>query len=395
MDNQRLILFVVLGFLFLMLWQSWVDYSSPTLPVKLQTVNSNTENVAGAAIPETPSLNSESPVLSQAPLQNEKMLQPAGQKVLVETDLLKVEINTNGAGLNKVWLKKYTVDIDHPDDLFQLMNDKGEDIYTAQSGLLVQGREFPTHKTLFTSSKKSYKMAENEDVLNVEFLWNSADGIAYKKIYTFHRDSYIVDLSFKVINPSSTAWTGFQYNQFKRSQLDSQGSFNPATMVPSYTGGAIYDKEEKYQKFSFSDMLDENIALLTTNGWVGMLQHYFVGAWLLEENSKYEIFSNNQEGNIFFFGYKTLSPVTIQPGRSGELTTRIYVGPKETRRLKNAAPGLELTVDYGWLTAISSPLYWLLDKIHSLVGNWGWAIIILTMMIKLVFYPLSAASHKS
>jgi YidC/Oxa1 family membrane protein insertase len=346
-------------------------------------------------IPETPALNAETPAFTQDTLRPAKNKQPEGQKVLVETDLLKVEINTYGAGLNKVWLKKYTVDIDHPDDLFQLMNDKGQEIYIAQGGLLVQDREFPTHKTVFTSSKTSYKMAEDQDSLNVDFVWNSKDGITYKKIYTFHRDSYIVDISYKVFNPSTTAWTGYQYNQFKRSQLDSQGTFNPATMVPSYTGGAIFDKEEKYRKISFPDMLDENLSLLTTNGWVGMLQHYFVGAWLLDENKKYEIFSNKLDGNLFFLGYKTLEPVNIQPGQSGQLTTSIFIGPKETKRIKAAAPGLELTVDYGWLTAISSPLYWLLDKIHSLVGNWGWAIIILTMMIKLVFYPLSAASHKS
>ncbi len=395
MDNQRLILFVVLGFLFLMLWQSWVEYSSPEQPVQISRDTVSTDEIDKGVIPETPSFSSDAPAVSEDTLRPSLSKGAEGEVVLVETDLLKVEINTYGAGLNKVWLKKYTVDIDHPDDLFQLMNDQGQEIYMAQGGLLVQGREFPTHKTLYTSSKKSYQLSENEDKLNVEFVWNSADGITYKKIYTFHRDSYIVDISYKVFNPSATAWIGYQYNQFKRTQIDSQGSFNPATMVPSYTGGAIFDKQEKYRKFSFSDMSDENISILTTNGWVGMLQHYFVGSWLLEDNKKYEIFSNKVAGNNFFFGYKSLVPVNIQPGMAGELSTSLYIGPKETSRLKAAAPGLELTVDYGWLTVISSPLYWLLNKIHSVVGNWGWAIIILTMMIKLVFFPLSAASHKS
>jgi YidC/Oxa1 family membrane protein insertase len=378
-----------------MLWQSWVEYSSPEQPVQISRDNVTTDNIDKGVIPETPSFSSDAPAMSQDTLTSTVSKAPEGEAVMVETDLLKVEINTYGAGLNKVWLKDYSVDIDHPDDLFQLMSDRGEEIYMAQGGLLVQGREFPTHKTLYTSSKKSYKLAENKDKLNVALVWNSADGITYKKIYTFHRDSYIVDISYKVLNPTNTAWVGYQYNQFKRTQLDSQGSFNPATMVPSYTGGAIYDKEEKYRKISFSDMQDENISILTTNGWVGMLQHYFVGSWLLEDNKKYEIFSNKAAGNNYFFGYKSLVPVSIQPGKAGELSTSLYVGPKETSRLKAAAPGLELTVDYGWLTVISSPLYWLLNKIHSVVGNWGWAIIILTMMIKLVFYPLSAASHKS
>jgi YidC/Oxa1 family membrane protein insertase len=396
MDNQRLILFVVLGFLFLMLWQSWVEYSSPPQPTQISRDNKVNGDIADkGTIPETPTITSDSPTLgldsaSQALNQTAK-----GEPVLVETDTLKVELNTNGAGINKVWLKKYSVDIDHPDELFQLMNDTGEDIYMAQGGLLVQNREFPTHKTLYTSSNKSYRLADGKDVLDVEFVWNSADGITYKKIYRFHRDSYIVDITYKVFNTSSKTWVGYQYNQFKRTPLEAQSSFNPATMVPSYTGGAIYDRDEKYRKISFSDMQDENLSILTTNGWVGMLQHYFVGAWLLEDDSKYEIFTNKLAHNKYFLGSKSLDPVSIQPGMAGELSTRLFIGPKETKRLTEAAPGLELTVDYGWLTAISSPLYWLLDKIHSIVGNWGWAIIILTILIKLAFYPLSAASHKS
>jgi YidC/Oxa1 family membrane protein insertase len=396
MDNQRLILFVVLGFLFLMLWQSWVEYSSPPQPTQISRDNKVNGDIADkGTIPETPTITSDSPTLgldsaSQALNQTAK-----GESVLVETDTLKVELNTNGAGINKVWLKKYSVDIDHPDELFQLMNDTGEDIYMAQGGLLVQNREFPTHKTLYTSSNKSYRLADGKDVLDVEFVWNSADGITYKKIYRFHRDSYIVDITYKVFNTSSKTWVGYQYNQFKRTPLEAQSSFNPATMVPSYTGGAIYDRDEKYRKISFSDMQDENLSILTTNGWVGMLQHYFVGAWLLEDDSKYEIFTNKLAHNKYFLGSKSLDPVSIQPGMAGELSTRLFIGPKETKRLTEAAPGLELTVDYGWLTAISSPLYWLLDKIHIIVGNWGWAIIILTILIKLAFYPLSAASHKS
>ncbi len=395
MDNQRLILFVVLGFLFLMLWQSWVEYSSPQQPTQISRDSVSDDTTDKGTIPETPTISSDSLTLGQDSASQSLNKLPKGEPVFVETDTLKVELNTYGAGINKVWLKKYSVDIDHQDELFQLMNDSGDEIYMAQGGLLVQDREFPTHKTLYTSSKKSYRLDNGKDVLDVEFVWNSADGITYKKIYRFHRDSYIVDIIYKVFNTSSETWVGYQYNQFKRTPVETQNSFNPATMVPSYTGGAIYDRDEKYRKISFADMQDENLSIMTTNGWVGMLQHYFVGAWLLEEDSKYEIFTNKLGNNKYFIGSKSLVPVSIQPGMAGELSTRLFIGPKETERLKEAAPGLELTVDYGWLTAISAPLFWLLDKIHSIVGNWGWAIIILTILIKLAFYPLSAASHKS
>lgn len=395
MDNQRLILFVVLGFLFLMLWQSWVEYNSPQQPAQISRDSVSDDTTEKEAIPETPSLSSDSLTPSQESTSQSLNKLPKGEPVFVETDTLKVELNTDGAGINKVWLKQYSVDIDHPDELFQLMNDSGDEIYMAQGGLLVQDREFPTHKTLYTSSSKSYRLADGDDELDVEFVWNSADGITYKKIYRFHRNSYIVDIIYKVFNTSSESWVGYQYNQFKRTPVETQNSFNPATMVPSFTGGAIYDRDEKYRKISFADMQDENLSILTTNGWVGMLQHYFVGAWLLEDDSKYEIFTNKLGDNRYFLGSKSLVPVSIEPGMAGELSTHLFIGPKETKRLKEAAPGLELTVDYGWLTAISAPLFWLLDKIHSIVGNWGWAIIILTILIKLAFYPLSAASHKS
>jgi len=396
MDNQKLILFVVLGLLSLMLWQSWVEYNSPPQqPVQIEGKTVAGKVLDKGAIPATPEMSPESPAPVTATTEVLSNSARSGEALTIETDLLKVELNTYGAGVNKVWLRKYTVDIDHPDELFQLMSDTGKDIYTAQGGLLVQGREFPTHKTLFTASKKSYRLANGEDTLEVELVWNSADGITYKKIYSFHRDSYTVDIKFRVLNTSSSVWNGYQYNQFERTQQKTKGSFNPSTMVPSYTGGAIYNEEDKYRKIKFPDMQDENLSFLTTDGWVGMLQHYFVGAWLLEEGREYEMFTNYLAGERYFIGYKTLEPLSIQPGAAGELTTRIYMGPKETRRLKDVAPGLELTVDYGWLTPISAPLYWLLEKIHLVVGNWGWAIIILTLLIKLAFYPLSAASHRS
>jgi YidC/Oxa1 family membrane protein insertase len=392
MDNQRLILFVVLGLLLLMLWQSWVDYSNPQTETAVST-ESTPVSEDKQAIPSTPELAIDESTPSIGTVQPTKAT-ASGQRVMVETDLLKVELNTLGAGINKVWLKNYSVDID-TDELFQLMSDEGEDIFTAQSGLLVQGREFPTHKTIFTSAQQEHKLVDGKDKLNVEFLWNSPDGISYKKIYTFHRDSYSVDISFQVFNTSSSLWSGYQYNQFKRTAIYEQSSLNPAEMIPSYIGGAIYDKVEKYQKVDFQDMLEANFSTITDNGWVGMLQHYFVGAWILEEGKKYEIFSNVLNGRYFFFGYKTLQPVNIQPGSSGSLSSRLFIGPKETDLLKAEAPGLELTVDYGWLTPISEPLFWLLSVINKFVGNWGWAIIILTILIKIVFYPLSAASHKS
>ena len=163
----------------------------------------------------------------------------------------------------------------------------------------------------------------------------------------------------------------------------------------SYTGGAIYTPNNYYEKIDFDDIRDGRAPLETDRGWVAMLQHYFVTAWLPAEIGAYEFYSRAREGGRFNLGYKTTQPVTIAPGAEGVLATRIYIGPKEQKRIKPLAEGLVLTVDYGWLTVIATPIFWLLNWIHGVLGNWGWAIIVLTVLIKAVFYPLSAAGYKS
>jgi len=401
MENQRLILFVVLAFLLLMLWQQWIEYSSP--PVIDQPVTSSTQSsqsattaeVIDSSVPGAPAVDSEAvrPVVDAG--QTSLTTANTGNAITVSTDLLRVELNTLGAGINKAWLLDYPVDVDHPDEPFQLMRDQGDDLFTVQGGLIGHQRTLPTHKTLFTVNGDNFVLKEGEESLDVEFVWNAPDGVTYKKIYTFHRDSYGIDIRFRVINSSASAWRGYLYNQYRRTEAGKDGALGFMSVVPSYTGAAIYDRENKYSKISFSDMRDENTQHVTDNGWVSMMQHYFVSAWLLDEGRPYEIYTQVLPGPQYTIGYKTAQPADIPAGSNGELTARIYVGPKEVRRLSKEAEGLELSVDYGWLTPVSAPLFWLLDKIHMLVGNWGWAIIILTILIKLAFYPLSAASHKS
>jgi YidC/Oxa1 family membrane protein insertase len=398
MDNHRLILFVVLAFLLLLLWQSWVDYNRPEIEQAATTtaqesIASGQNQSDSLAVPETPSAVPQQPAAPPSATATEA--DAKGKQVTVVTDLLKVEMNTHGAGIRKVWLLTYPVEVDKPDEPFQLMNDVGIDIFMAQGGLIGHERQYPTHKTLFTTSVQNVELADGKEDVSVEFVWNAPDGITYKKIYTFYRASYVVDIEYRVINSSGTEWRGYQYNQFRRTQVVDSGSFNPMSMVPTYTGGAIYDRDEKYRKISFSDMQETNLKERVDNGWVAMLQHYFVGSWLLEDGKQYEIYSRVLPGTQYSLGYTSVEPTVVAAGKSGSLSTSMFVGPKEVKQLEKTADGMELTVDYGWLTPVSAPLFWLLDKIHIVVGNWGWAIIILTLLIKLVFYPLSAASHKS
>ncbi len=399
MENQRLILFVVLAFLLLMLWQQWMEYSNPPVPAPEASVSSPQQSTteAGIAAPDdtVPGTPEALPTPSSPQPDVPGDALSKGKKVTVSTDLLTVELNTLGAGINKAWLNDYPVEVDQPENPFQLMTDEGIDIFTAQGGLIGHRPAMPTHKTMFSVAADKFVLKEGQDSIDVEFLWNGPDGVSYKKVYTFHRDSYVIDILYKVINNSSSAWDGYLYNQYRRAEVASDDALGFMMVIPSYTGAAVYDRDNKYNKISFSDMREQNFSQPTDNGWVAMLQHYFVSAWLLEDGDKNEFYTRALPGSQFTAGYKNMTPTRVAPGSTGELKSQIYVGPKEVRRLQKHGEGLDLTVDYGWLTPVSAPLFWLLDKIHVVVGNWGWAIIILTILIKLAFYPLSAASHKS
>jgi len=200
-----------------------------------------------------------------------------------------------------------------------------------------------------------------------------------------------------VDNRSGSEWSGYVYAQFLRTQVvQSRGFF--LDVVPSYLGGAIYTPEDKFDKIDFSDMVDADLNKKVDSGWIAMLQHYFVGAWFPQGDGPFQFYSkviNEVGGPRYNIGYNTLRAETVPVGATGKLALKMFVGPKEQVRLKQQAEGFGLTVDFGWLTPLSVPLFWILDKIHGVVNNWGWSIILLTCLIKLAFYPLSAASYKS
>jgi YidC/Oxa1 family membrane protein insertase len=254
-------------------------------------------------------------------------------------------------------------------------------------------------------------MDDKTGELRVPLTYQAKDGVRYVKTYVFHRDSYVIDIEFSVANAGKREWSGYLYNQFQRSYVDSSGGL---TTIATFTGAAIYTPEHKFEKISFEDMGKKPLKREATDSWVAMLQHYFVGAYLPEKQERVELYTDVANNARYIAGYKQLTPTTIASGQSGVLRTQLYAGPKEQRRLalltcadvdlskapcaekdQKHAPGMELTVDYGALTFISAPLLWLLEWIHRLIGNWGWSIVILTVLVKLAFYPLSAMSYKS
>ena len=397
MDNQRLFLLFALALVLMLIWQAWEqEHTSPSPSPPATTSAPATATPAPLAatspqgstpeVPKAPAATSAAP----APLAKEPL--KTSTRIRVRTDLVDAVIDTQGGDLRGLALLKYPVSVDKPNEPFPLMQDNSNEVFIAQSGLIGLHGQYPNHKTLFTAEAKSYTLADGQNVLRVPFIWRSPDGLQYTKTYVFHRGSYVVDIEFSVKNTSQHDWSGYFYGQFQRTPPPKHG-FLGAT--PTYVGGAIYTPDNKYEKVTFDDMAKKPLKSKVTGGWVAMLQHYFVGSWMPPKDQLNEFYSDVIDGTRYVLGFKNLKPTQVAPGQTGVLRETLYVGPKEHKILKTLAEGMELSVNYGWLTFISAPLFWLLQYIHGILGNWGWSIILLTILIKAVFYPLSATSYKS
>ncbi|MGH1541387.1 MAG: membrane protein insertase YidC [Arenicella sp.] len=406
MDNQRVFILAAIAFTSFFLFSEWQRFTAqknaPAIEQALTDsgVPAAPDGSLGSATDQSVPSVSSSAVDISVP-QTAPAIDSGAERITVETDLLVAVINTEGGGIESLRLKKELETLDNPDLGFQLLKSSPEEIFVTQTGLIGQAGEYPNHYSKYTAAADSYVLSNNQQQISVPLNWVSPSGQSYTKTLTFKRDSYIVDISFEHTNLQNSKWDGFLYAQFKRSEPlnEKKGSF---IQLPSFRGGIIYTPENKYEKVSFSDIEDDNLDVKTTQGWVGMLQHYFVGAWLPENKQSYNFYSSHKPtaNPEYTIGYKTLNPVLLSPNETGKLTTSVFLGPKEQSRLKEiqnnrGVDGLALTVDYGWLTVIADPLFWVLDKIHDVVKNWGWSIIILTILIKLAFYPLSAASYRS
>jgi YidC/Oxa1 family membrane protein insertase len=385
MDNQRLILALALFFVLFLIWQAWQQDYGPTPPPTTSTEAPQTDVRRATDVPTPPSAEP----TAATPPGPAPQAAPRGQRVQVRTDLLAVEIDTLGGDVRKVDLLTYPVSADQPDEPFRLLDDSPGRFFIAQSGLISRDASAPDHHARYRAERTSYELPAGGDNLSVRLTWSGPDGLSVDKVYTFRRNSFQIELTHEVHNATGTPWTGRQYRQLQRVKTERESRF-----VYTYTGGVIYSPEEKYEKISFDDMAKSDLSRDVTGGWVAMIQHYFLGAWLPETDSPEHFYSKSLQGERFALGM-VAPPTTIAPGESHRFTTRLFAGPKRHQRLAEAAPGLERTVDYGYLTVISEPLFIALKWIHKVVGNWGWSIIILTILIKLAFYKLSETSYRS
>lgn len=387
MDNQRLFLFVALSFVVLMLWQSWVeDYRTPAEEVDV---------AASAPAEDTlPSFGdmpvSETVTPSLASALPEESLLASDQRIHVVTDVFDVEIDTRGGDIRRVDLTAYPETSDAGSVPVRLMNDTLPNLFFTQTGLRTPDGEEPTHHVTFTPEKTEYRLGDNEDELHVALHWRSDEGIEVTKRFTFKRGSYEIGIQHQVHNQSGELWRGRQYRQLQRNeQTDSNQAF-----IYTYTGGVLYSPEEKYEKIDFDDMADGDLNRTVTDGWAAMIQHYFLGALIPEVDEENRYYTKSLGDGRYVIGL--ISPLQqVYPGESAVFDTTLYVGPKLQRVMEEVAPGLDLTVDYGVLTVLAKPLFIAMEFIHRAVGNWGWTIIIVTMLIKLVFYKLSETSYRS
>ena len=391
MDNPRALLAIALSFLILLLWQSWMeDYGPKPPPVsQAQTDDGLPANTIDLSedLPQAASPTMQAAVLPDVPGQVEKIA--SAQRVEIVTDVLRIVIDTRGGDLRMVDLLDYPKTSEEGSEPFRLMNDDGYPIFMTQSGFRVADGPEPTHHAIFQTEQTRYELAPGEDVLEVPFVWTDGNGVQVVKRYRFHRDSYEVELEYEVSNQSANDWAGRPYYQLQRTPMEQESRF-----LYTYTGGVLYSPEEKYEKIDFGDMEDEDLNREIKGGWAAMIQHYFVAAWLPPESSTERYYSRALSGERYVIGYIG-SPLQVAAGSQSSISSRLFVGPKLQRVMEKTAPGLELTVDFGMLTVLAKPVFWLLEKLHSVLGNWGWAIIFVTLLIKIAFYKLSETSYKS
>ncbi|MBY8946136.1 MULTISPECIES: membrane protein insertase YidC [unclassified Pseudomonas] len=403
MDIKRTILIVALAIVSYVMVLKWnQDYGQAALP---------TQNVAAnavpAGLPDTVS-GTNTAASDDIPRAAGETNAPAEVAVAASTDLIQIKtdvldlaIDPQGGDVAKLTLPLYPRRQDHPEIPFQLFDNGGERVYQAQSGLIgTNGPDAsPTGRPIFSAEKKNYQLADGQDQLVVDLKF-SKDGVNYIKRFTLKRGLYDIVVTYLIDNQSAQPWTGAMFAQLKR-DASSDPSSSTATGTATYLGAALWTSSEPYKKVSMKDMdkvaEDKTKAPITYNvngGWVAWLQHYFVTAWIPQPGQNNAVLARKDSKGNYIIGY-TGPAMTVAPGAKAETSATLYAGPKSQAVLKELSPGLELTVDYGILWFIAQPIFWLLQHIHSIVGNWGFSIIFLTMLIKGIFFPLSAASYKS
>ncbi|WP_341930249.1 membrane protein insertase YidC [Methyloversatilis discipulorum] len=384
MDTQRSALLIVFLFSLFMLWDGWQRFNQPPAAPAVAT-DATAAQSAGAQAPVPTVSSAAAP--SDVP-QTTAVAQTAAARVV--TDLFIADVSAEGGSIIRLELLKHHAGPESEGN-FVLLDNGGANLYHAQSGLIGDG--MPTHKTVYQLPEGELKLADGQDKVELRMTAAGPDGVAVTKVLTFNRGSYRIDTRFEIANNGSAPVAAHAYFQLLR---DGKAVSAGTSMLSTFTGPAFYTEAGKYQKVDFSD-IDKGKAKFVTkapDGWVALVQHYFVSTFVPAAGVEREFFAKKVGDNLYTAGVI----VPVQPAAAGATSTvevPLYAGPQIQSNLDAMAPGLDHVVDYGWLKIIASPMHWVLEKLYALVGNWGWAIILLTILIKAIFFPLSAASYKS
>lgn len=393
-----------------MLYQAWeIDYG-PKAPVAQEASTSiNVES-----LPTTSGTSAEVGTNGETPSTTPVIALPVANKTIkVKTDVIALEIDVKGGSIVNLDLLNYPVEkanttVNKLRSLVgmsipeintapvRLFNSDQAKLFIAQSGFITEkdSASAPNHDNVFGSQQDSYTLTEGQDSLSVPLTWTDNNGLVVSKVFTFKRGSYAIALDQSIQNNTGKVWSGRQYSQLLRVP-NTEGKGNMLTGgMRAYDGGVVYTEKNKYQKVSFDDMSEEALKVTTTGGWAAMIQHYFASAWVPPADQENNLYSKELKDGRYLIGSYSPS-MTVQNNAAMQFSAQLFAGPKIQPVMEKVATGLELTVDYSVLTFVGKPIYWLLNKIHSFVGNWGFAIIGVTMCIKLLFFPLSQASFKS
>jgi YidC/Oxa1 family membrane protein insertase len=391
-DIRRTILWVVFGFSLVMLWDQWqlhngnkpTFFPSATPPVGV-TVNSVTDASPAAVVTQAP---------AALPADGAPGTQQAqSETVEVQTNVLKLSFDTLGASVTRVELLKHQ-DVHRPGSNVTLMDNSKERVYLAQTGLVgaLTGVSWPTHKSpMRLSSPSSFK--DGEDSLVLRFESEILGGVKLIKSYTVNKNSYVLSVQHEILNQSGETVSPQIYVQLVRdgNKLEGESAF-----YSTFTGPAVFTNSKKYQKIEFSDIEKNNADFEKKSdlGYVSMVQHYFASAWLMDDAQTRDLYARKIDTNLYSVGM--VAPLPALANESKQIhQTRLFVGPQEEKLLESLYPGLELVKDYGWLTILAKPLYWLLDELYSFIGNWGWSIVALVVVLKIAFYWLNSQAYRS
>lgn len=398
MDNFKTYIIFGLVIVSLLLWDAWQnDYVRPlaaqqaaveAMAVGSSDLPSIPVNVASQQdLPDLPSMTTDSTLAGVHPT---AVAANNTDKIHIKTDVLDVYISTVGADIRNLALLNYPIESDQPDVPVQFMADNASHFFVTQSGLLHVNNKGPIHNSQYTAESNSYELSASQDTLDIPFYWQSDDGLSVIKTYHFHRDSYLIDIDYQITNNSGEHFAAYPYAQFNRNRPQEDSGF-----IYTYTGAVFSSEENHYEKVDFDDLDDADFSGAASVGWVAMIQHYFVAALVPQPQEKEKTFYGKSIDERNYTAGMKMPTISIENGNIGKTSYQMYLGPKEHQRLEAVADNLDLTVDFGKLTIISKPLFWLLEKLHKITNNWGWAIVFLTILIKLAFFQLSAKSYRS